>query len=304
MLDIINAGARKPTSVPMQWAHRERPQDVVPTHWKRLSEHRFLVEGNWPEEHPFFAPVGGYHDPLLLVESMRQSTILLGHAAYDVPLDTHYLMHSLDFTCRPQHLLVGRKPDVEIEVGFDELTYRGHMLSGMRATVTVGRDGREAGTGVSRINLISARAYRRVRGAFTQQPLPRQYAPDVPAQLVGRLRSEDVLLLPTGIWGHWILKIDTGHRTLYQGPKDHVPGMVLIEAARQAAHATIGPSAFVPWTGDNTFHRYAEFSRPLLMEVTDVSLSGADWTMKVTGHQDGQAVFTSVFSAGQPRRPV
>ncbi|MER5888912.1 ScbA/BarX family gamma-butyrolactone biosynthesis protein [Streptomyces sp. NPDC001941] len=286
----------------MQWVHRARPQDVVPTRWERLAEHRFLVEGQWPEHHPFFAPVGGLHDPLLLVESMRQSTILLGHAAYGVPLDTHYLMWSLDFTCRPHHLPVGYGPDVEIEVGFDELSHRGRTLAGMRATVTVRRSGHEVGTGVSRVNLISARAYRRMRGDTARLPPPRQYAPDVPPQLVGRLRSEDVLLLPTGIWGHWILKVDTGHRTLYQGPKDHVPGMVLIEAARQAAHATIGPSAFAPWSGDTSFHRYAEFSRPLLMEVTDVSLSGPDWAMKVTGHQDGEAVFTSILSAGQPRR--
>ncbi|WEH43452.1 AfsA-related hotdog domain-containing protein [Streptomyces sp. AM 2-1-1] len=67
-------------------------------------ENRFLVSGIWPADHGFFARRTACTTPLLLVKSMRQSTVLIGHGAYGVQLDHHFLMGSLDFTCDPAHL--------------------------------------------------------------------------------------------------------------------------------------------------------------------------------------------------------
>ncbi|MFI6341435.1 ScbA/BarX family gamma-butyrolactone biosynthesis protein [Streptomyces sp. NPDC050535] len=36
----------------------------------------------------------------------------------------------------------------------------------------------------------------------------------------------------------WLLRLNTSHPTLFDHPQDHVPGMLLLEAARQATHAT------------------------------------------------------------------
>ncbi|WP_066953307.1 ScbA/BarX family gamma-butyrolactone biosynthesis protein [Streptomyces lushanensis] len=274
----------------MELMHRTRRQDVVPTGWVRVAENRFLVRGTWPEDHSFFMPRDGLHDVLLLVESMRQSTILIGHGAYDVPMDHHFLMWGLDFTSHPEHLGLDGTRDVEMEVAFSETTQRAGRLSGMHSHVTVRRGGRTAGTGVSRIKLLSARTYARIRGDLLRATHTAAPGAGAPSHTVGRTRPEDVLLIPTSRSDRWQLRVDTGHSTLYQGRKDHVPGMVLIEAARQAAHAVMGPAALRPRQGRNAFSRYAEFRSPLWIEA---SPGPRENTVTVTGHQEGEEVFSS-----------
>ncbi len=275
----------------------------MPSAWASLGGDRFRVDGVWPRSHRFFGPVDGLHDPLLLVESMRQSTILLSHAAYGVPLDSHFLMRSLDYTASPECLAVEVRDRIDIEVAFSEITRRGGRLAGMRSDLTVRRNGRTAGTGSSRIEILSARAYCRVRGdRLRRSPLP---PPEngVPHQWVGRTRPEDVLLVPTARADRWQLRVDTGHSTLYQGLKDHIPGMVLIEAARQAAHTAIGRAAFRACAGTNTFHRYAEFGGPLWIRLEDLTTAGPDGTrVTVEGRQDGEVAFVATLTARCPKR--
>ncbi|WP_260845011.1 AfsA-related hotdog domain-containing protein [Streptomyces sp. SLBN-31] len=50
----------------------------------------------------------------------------------------------------------------------------------------------------------------------------------------------DVVLSPLGQPHRWQLRVDTRHPVLFDHIVDHVPGMLLIEAARQAATATLG----------------------------------------------------------------
>ncbi|WP_307125678.1 ScbA/BarX family gamma-butyrolactone biosynthesis protein [Streptomyces sp. B1I3] len=283
------------TTVPMELVHRRRTQDVVPTDWTHISGDRFLVRGTWPDNHRFFAPRNGLYDPLLLVESMRQSTILIGHGAYDVPADHHFLMWGLDFTTDPGHLAVRYGPEVELEVELSGITRSSGRLSGMHSHVTVRLGRHTAGTGISRIKVLSAKTYARIRGDLPVAPPAASPAVLAPPPRVGRTRPEDVLLVPTGRAGRWQLRVDTSHPTLYQGPKDHIPGMVLIEAARQAAHAVSGPAAFLPSRGGNAFHRYAEFRSPLWIEAVR---QPDGHTVHVTGRQDGRAVFTSSVTVG------
>ncbi|MFD6423355.1 ScbA/BarX family gamma-butyrolactone biosynthesis protein [Streptomyces sp. NPDC060198] len=287
------AGGTRP-GVAMDLVHRARPQDVVPTGWERRAENRFLVSGRWPEDHGFFAPAGGLHDALLLVESMRQSTILIGHGAYGVPMDHHFLMWALDFTCDPAHLRAAGSREVEIEVSLSQTTWRAGRLSSMDSRVTVRREGGTAGVGVSSIRIMSPQIYARLRGgrAGAAGALPPEAG--VPPHTVGRTRPQDVLLAPASRSGLWQLRVDPGHSTLYQGPKDHIPGMVLIEAARQAAYTLMGPAAFHPAAATNSFGRYAEFGEPIWIEARPGQRRN---TVVVTGHQEGEEVFRSSVTA-------
>ncbi|MFF7365244.1 ScbA/BarX family gamma-butyrolactone biosynthesis protein [Streptomyces sp. NPDC008125] len=285
-------GAR--SGVPRELVHRARPQDVVPTGWERRAENRFLVSGRWPEDHGFFAPADGLHDALLLVESMRQSTILIGHGAYGVPLGHHFLMGALDFTCAPSHLRATGSHEVEIEVSLSGTTWRAGHLSSMDSRVTVRREGGTAGVGVSSIRIMNPRTYARVRGGRTDAAGMLPPEPGVPPHTVGRTRPEDVLLAPASRSDQWQLRVDTGHTTLYQGAKDHIPGMVLIEAARQAAYTLMGPAAFHPAAATNSFGRYAEFGEPIWIEAHPGQRRN---TVVVTGRQEGEEVFRSSVTA-------
>ncbi|WP_306430798.1 AfsA-related hotdog domain-containing protein, partial [Streptomyces sp. 2R] len=113
----------------------------------------------------------------------------------------------------------------------------------------------------------------------------------------GRGRAEDVVLSESSREGVWELRVDTRHPTLFQRPNDHVPGMLLLEAARQAACLAAGDGGFVPAEGRTHFHRYAEFGSPCSIgaEVLPCAVPG-EARVRVTGHQDGEPVFDTVLS--------
>lgn len=78
---------------------------------------------------------------------------------------------------------------------------------------------------------------------------------------MARTRPEDVVLSAGDRPGRWKLRIDPTHPVLFDHPVDHAPGMLLLEAARQAAHAASGrPSAVVGMKAE--FLRYTEFDSP------------------------------------------
>ncbi|CAM5549252.1 ScbA protein [Streptomyces tanashiensis] len=75
------------TYVPGEFVHRADPADIIPTGWTQLAENRFSVSARWPAAHPFFSPVAGdRHDPVLVAETIRQTTMLVAHAEFGVPV--------------------------------------------------------------------------------------------------------------------------------------------------------------------------------------------------------------------------
>ncbi|MFF3876196.1 AfsA-related hotdog domain-containing protein [Streptomyces sp. NPDC001978] len=115
--------------------------------------------------------------------------------------------------------------------------------------------------------------------------------------LVGRTSPADVVLTPTEEPGRWLLTPDFNHPILFDHHTDHLPGMVLLEAARQAATAAVAPGILTPASASTDFYRYAELDRPCWIEVTRTSPeSGTTTTIEVTGRQDGETVFTSTIT--------
>lgn len=115
---------------------------------------------------------------------------------------------------------------------------------------------------------------------------------------VGRLSPTDVVLSPTGEPDRWQLRMDTRHPVLFDHQVDHVPGMVLLEAARQAATAVLGGPSILPVGLDCEFHKYAELDLPCLIDALHLPKDAPDApeTVLVTGHQDDQPVFTTTLT--------
>ncbi|MFE0645173.1 ScbA/BarX family gamma-butyrolactone biosynthesis protein [Streptomyces sp. NPDC058877] len=292
------------TRVPGEFVHRADPVDIIPTGWTRLSESRFSVSAQLPAAHPFFSPVAGdRHDPVLVAETIRQVTMLVAHAEFGVPVEDQFVMYGLGYSVDAEVLAVsGLSPNVTVDVICSDVDDRRGSLRGLRTTMVFTRDGRHLATGTSMTRCTSASTYRRIRGermAALGRPVP--LVPGVDPQLVGRRRSGDVVLAPGTRPRQWRLRINTGHPTLFRRPNDHIPGMLLLEAARQAAVATLGGEAFLPTAMDVSFSRYAELDSPCWIE-TEV-LAGGDpraATVRVTGLQDGRAVFLSTITSPTP----
>jgi hypothetical protein len=287
------------TTVPKEFVHRASIAEVLLTDWDRVDDLHFTVTAQLPRQHGFFANISGCHDPLMIAETIRQAGILLAHAEFGVPLGHQFLMWDLAIGVMPEQLLVDITPAaLEIEIACTDVKRRGTNLAGLHFDAVIRRDGQVAATGAATFTCASPAVYRRLRAAgmgdCVPAPLPLT-SPTAP-QDVGRISPTDVVLSPLPKPDAWQLRVDTKHPVLFDHPVDHVPGMVLLEAARQAAAAFVGyPCLPVGITGE--FTRYAELDAPCLVEVCSLpeDADGRDRVL-VTGRQDDVLVFNSAVT--------
>lgn len=233
-------GRRTDSDFPRHLVHRSDAEDVFPTGWTPQTDTQFSVSARWPHAHRFFAPVSGrYQDPLLIAETMRQTTMLLGHAAFGVPVGDQFVMWELAYVCEPDQLLLGEAPwDITVDVSCSRIRRRGRSIGSMHVELLLHRLGTVLSRGGGRISCTSAKVYDRLRGdrqGVIGAPIP--LLPAVAPAEVGRIDERDVVLSPGPRRNVWRLRLDTGHPTLFARPNDHVPGILLLEAARQAAVA-------------------------------------------------------------------
>lgn len=94
------------------------------------------------------------------------------------------------------------------------------------------------------------------------------------------------------------MRVDVTHPVLFDHPVDHIPGMLLLEAARQAAHATLQPQQIVLAGIDSRFNRFVEFDTPCWIEAEreDVATPGRV-AVRVTARQGDQIPFTATVTA-------
>ncbi|MFC8366992.1 MULTISPECIES: ScbA/BarX family gamma-butyrolactone biosynthesis protein [unclassified Streptomyces] len=297
-------GAR--TRVTTELAHRPRAADVFPVEWVRLSDVRFRVTARWPADHAFFGPVDDRRqDPMIVGETLRQTSMALAHAEFGAPADTHFVMRDLDVTTDPDRLLLADADEpVTVDVVCSEVRRRGRGLNGMRTTMEFRRAGRLVARGTGSTGCTSPAAYRRLRerqlaAQGARIPLPEPVSPE----LVGRHRAEDVVLAPADRPDSWLLRAHTGHPVLFPRPNDHVPGMVLFEAARQAATAASGRLPFLPSELAVSFSRYAELDSPCRLDTEVLDKGEDEVTVRVSGTQDGRPVFAATLTCA-PTAPV
>jgi 2-oxo-3-(phosphooxy)propyl 3-oxoalkanoate synthase len=273
--------------------------------WSAVSDTVQVVTVRWPRRHDFYV-VGARYSPLLLTESMRQALALLTHAAHQTPLSHRLGWETLGSTVVPEALDVGSAP-AEIRLTITHTEFRRRRLGTAHITsqVTASRDGHPLGTADLRYATYPPAIYERLRGRYADaaQAFARALPPipAVPAARVGRTADRDVVLSPTEHPHRWQLRVDTSHRVLFDHPHDHVPGMVMLEAASQAAHLQAMPGAVDTVAFDSRFLRYVEYDRPCLITAESLAPDEAGRTrVKVCAEQDGQPVFHGTVTA-QPR---
>ncbi|NEB77132.1 hypothetical protein G3I40_18180 [Streptomyces sp. SID14478] len=283
------------TTVPKEFVHRAGVAEVMLTDWARKGDLHFSVAAQWPRGHAFFTPVAGCHDPLISAETIRQIGSLLAHAEFGVPLDFQFVMWDLALEITPAHMTMGGAPaSLEMDVICKDVKRRNNALAGMRYEVVIRRDGQVAATGGAGFTCMPPKVYRRVRGgrlAESVHALPLT-APTAP-QAVGRLSPQDVVLSATSQEDRWQLRVDTRHPILFEHPVDHVPGMTLLEAARQAAVSIVGPHS-LPVAFASEFMRYIELDEPCFIEARRIS--GDSTRVLVTGSQNDELAFSSVVT--------
>ncbi|MFJ9902676.1 ScbA/BarX family gamma-butyrolactone biosynthesis protein [Streptomyces sp. NPDC101152] len=297
------------TTVPREYVHRASVAEVFLTDWKAEPggsaelANRFVVHAQWPRSHALFAPSDGHQDPLLLVESIRQIGSLLAHAEYGVPFGHQFLMWDMSFEATASAFDADSAPtEVELHTVCSDIVRRGRTVAGMRYEVSVRRAGVTVARGGASFSCTSPAAHRRLRAdrpTTTGRALP---TPTDPAT-VGHTDPRHVVLAAPQTPGEarWELRVDTGHPVFFDHPVDHVPGMMLMEAARQAARAATRQPRALLLGMDSEFTRYCELDAPCRIQARPLaSDTPGHVRVEVRGVQQGEQVFTADLALRRP----
>ncbi|WP_217545756.1 ScbA/BarX family gamma-butyrolactone biosynthesis protein [Streptomyces sp. GbtcB6] len=284
------------TTVPREYVHRAAVSEVLLTSWEQAGPDGFAVRAQWPRSHALFAPDAGYQDPMLLIESVRQIGSLLAHAEFDVPFGHQFLMSDMSVTAEPDLLVTDVVPtDVEMHTVCRDVVRRAGRLREMRYDVTVVRENGARATASAAFRCMSPEVYRRMRG---ERPTTtdRTPPPALDPAAVGHAGTRHVVLCEPapGAYDRWELRVDTAHPTYFDHPVDHIPGMFLLEAARQAAHARTGAPCALLLGMRSEFVRYAELDAPCWITAAPEPYgSTGDLLVRVCGSQRQETVFTA-----------
>ncbi|CAM5683832.1 hypothetical protein SAVIM338S_07418 [Streptomyces avidinii] len=287
------------TTVPRRYVHRAALAEVFLTGIAPAGAGSYLVTAQWPRGHSLYGSRGGLLDPMLACETVRQTVPLLSHTVFDVPFGHMQSWDHISFGLDPDVMTAGSTPpEIEMRVRCHDTVLRGTRLIATSLDIMLFRDGDLLGAAGARFSCHTPAIYKRLRtGRADADPhllmkdMPQ--LPPVAPPAVGRDRAEDVVLSPTERSDAWLLRVDPSHPILFDHPVDHAPGMLLLEAARQAAQAA-SPGNAVVLGLDSDFIRYVELDAPCLIEARALPADVRGRVrVQVTGTQNGAAAFTA-----------
>ncbi|NMM91638.1 hypothetical protein B2J88_46375 [Rhodococcus sp. SRB_17] len=290
------------STVPRRLVHRRSVAEVFVTECISTEiQDTFVLGAQWPRAHTFYESVAGRHDTMLLAETLRQSAIYLAHTRYRVSLTSRFVMQRIQVKARTDLLLIGPYPsDVRIDATVSEILRSGNTLKQFTINLRFVIDGKIAGTGLGIANVMTPETYDRLRWKSRQPDGvgPAICKEPVEPHTVGRSRSADVVLSSHPRKGVWQLRTDTTHPILFDHPCDHVPGMSVLEAVRQGAHAATGNVEAAVDELDVTFSKFVELDEHTLVIVA----LGRDGhhSAVVTLEQDGRKVAVGSVLLSRP----
>jgi 2-oxo-3-(phosphooxy)propyl 3-oxoalkanoate synthase len=201
-----------------------------------------------PASHAFYGvDAGRRRDVTLLTEVLRQACLAAAHAGIGVDLGDRFLLDHVEIalSARPEEYAYERPRPANMTVTVKARSNRnraGRVQSvDFEATVTeclFGAD-LQVGSGSLRARVVSSMVYARMVNARKRAfSLDTPSTSDVGPGAVGRFHDYDVLLTGIVKSAHSVraqLRSDPTHPVLIEHDTDHVPGLMLVEAARQAA---------------------------------------------------------------------
>jgi hypothetical protein len=214
----------------------------------------------WPRHHAYFDTGDGLHCLLLGAETFRQTAIAALHTAGVAAQTDHFVMKHMQVRWSGEPPAVGDRPlDLRVTMAMTPTGRAGRY----DLRVSLASAEREVLTGTGVVIVLRPEVFDALRQGRVE-PRSRVDPPSAvgPAE-VGRTRPRDVVLAGDG--PPWQLRVDTSHPTLFDHPSDHLPGMLLFEAARQAAVLVSGGGQVVSIGAE--FGAYLEIDATTTVEV-------------------------------------
>lgn len=269
-------------TIPRVLAHKRAVEEIFLTDIVVVdrSLERILACAQLPRSHALYNEVeNGIHDLLLILEIGRQGMTIYGHLRLDVKKETAFVMSGLQVEVTDLEAL--RQGDGPAELVLDVPSaderrdsrgrVRGYRLEGIGEI-----DGRRAIEMTGEALLIPTALYERARSVRVEEGTEVPPAPDpVDPIRVGR-RSPRNVVVGDAVSSDGELRCSLiaapTHPSFFDHPLDHVPGMLMLEAARQGALLYVGERGWSPAEAvldacQAHFTQYAALSPPATCRV-------------------------------------
>ncbi len=267
-------------TIDRSFVHRESLAEVFVTDTQPLGADAHAAAAQLPRSHAYFGDhllQPRLYDPVLLLEACRQMGLAIAHTHYGVPFDHKFVLTTLsvDIT-HPDRLRVGASPcPLTALCSIGNKKVRDGRVRGYDARFRLFVSGAEVGTASVGLRFKDADGYhalrmgnRNGRPFGTTDTVAFPLVGEVPAPyLVGRSSADNVVLAGLTGEGDGVgasLRVLPHHPSLFDHPQDHLPGMVLVEAARQAALNSVlegwgmSPAKAFPFRMEAEFVRFGE----------------------------------------------
>ncbi|MFL1378848.1 ScbA/BarX family gamma-butyrolactone biosynthesis protein [Nocardiopsis protaetiae] len=268
-------------TVPRGLVHRNAVSEVFVTDSRQTGETSFEVAAQLPRGHVMLESPA--YDLPLLLEACRQTGVLVSHRHLDVPMDRAFIMHRMSLHITDlDGLRQGAEP-ARVLTRSDADLYRNKAgkLRGYDFRGEVLINGSEVAKATGALIFLGRPAYQALRAKgrealdWSAAAAPR--AVPAPPAVVGRRDPRNVVITEPVQRGDegWRATVvpDHGHPHLFDHPLDHLPGNLLIEAARQVAVASVArsagldPATLVPVSVEASFSSFCENDLPTTVEA-------------------------------------
>lgn len=266
LVDFERAVARKLT-------HRQAISEVFVTDVHALSVDTFVAGIQLPRRHALFGSPATRLDSHLIIEIIRQLTIVTCHTFYDVPLTSKFLMSGIGCVIdefAETAFVAGGSTDCVVTLrGRDVVRRPSGELRSVRIDVEVLRAGVVVATGHGDAIIASPGVYGRIRGEranHSSLDFGRESGDHLEPATVGHSSGSDVVLASSGA-DLWRLSVDTMNPFCFDHPLDHVPGVLAIEAARQAIRIAEGAARLDFARVEVSLAHVLEFGEPIDVQL-------------------------------------
>ncbi|ATL65641.1 AfsA-related hotdog domain-containing protein [Nocardia terpenica] len=263
--------------------HRWSLSEVFLTDYARTGAREFVCGAQLPLSHGYFRDHIDlrFYDSLNILEACRQAATCAVHLHEGAPSDISLIAKAWSLTVTdPDALVVGVRPgELRIDAAITERKVRGNQLRHIGFAMALELDGARLGELTMDLACAPIEQYRSLRHYRRGDEPPTAYTlattptgtPTVPL-LVQRRQPVNSVLDDLRVDGGTVAAILSprtfANRSMYDHPYDHVPAMVLSEAARQCALvATDAGKAHGSriLSLDGEFTRFGELDRPILI---------------------------------------
>lgn len=304
--------------------HRTALSEVFLTDCRIVDDHTYLAAAQLPPSHAYYTDHqhrSPLIDPILLLECARQAETYGGHAVFGVPAYTQFILRDWSLHIHDVSALARTNGPIEMSMVVNTREDRrvGASLRGLVYEFDILLHRRPAGRARISVSYLPEETYHHLRQGRRGSPPPTSASirvvpggTPVPPHLVGRFNPDNVVLQDarveeTGIAAYVRLALDNA--SMFDHAQDHLPGMVMTEAARQAGLLALNdlhglsPSRWVLTGVRAAFSAYAELDTTTLVRArpqVPADPFGA-WKLTVQFEQDLNVVAEAALTMALSR---